>query len=126
MAGRKLPHSVVEERVETCYDKRFNSNETFTITDWIGYCHENYNDKSEQQYTDYWMKASTLYKNYWREKLEAHLDPAVNTMIELLGSDDEKIRQKAVEQVFKFTGNDVQKIEADIKGNITIDVNFGE
>lgn len=125
MAGRKLPHSVVDERVETCYNKRYSSNETFTITDWIAFCHETYNDKSEQQYTDYWMKASNLYKDYWREKLEAHLDPAVNTILELLGSEDEKVRQKAVEQVFKYTGNDIQKIEADIRGQVSIQLNWG-
>jgi len=125
MAGKKLPHSVVDERVNKCYDLRYKTNETFTHVNWIAYCHENYGDKSEQQYTDYWMKASNLYKEYWREKLDSHINPAVDRMIELLASDDEKVAQKAVEQIMKYSGNEIQKIDLDARVNV-IDVRFSE
>jgi hypothetical protein len=125
MAGTKLPHSIVDERIQTCYDLRYKDNNTFTHVQWQAYCHEHYNDKSEQQYTAYWMSASNLHKDYWREKLDAHISPAVDKMIELLASDDEKVAQKAIEHIMKYTGNDVQKIEADINLK-QIDVKFDE
>jgi len=48
------------------------------------------------------------------------LDPAMNTLFELLASDDEKIRQRAIDQIVKYTGNDIDKIEAKIDGEITL------
>ena len=42
----------------------------------------------------------------------------------LLGSDDEKIRQRAIDQIVKYTGNDIEKIEAKIEGNI--ELNWGD
>lgn len=125
MAGKKLPNSVVDERVRTCYELRFGSNSTFTHVEWIAYCKEHYKDKSEQQYTDYWMKASNLNKEYWREKLDAHISPAVDRMIELLASEDEKVVQKAIEQIFKYTGNDVERIDLNARVQ-TINVDFSK
>ena len=125
MAGTKLPHTEVDARVQTCYDLRYKDNTTFTHLMWISYCHENYNDKSEQQYTAYWMSASSLHKEYWQEKLESHLSPAVEKLIELLSSDDEKVSQRAIDQIMKYTGNDIQKIEADVNLK-TINVSFDE
>ena len=125
MAGTKLPHSIVDERIQTCYDLRYKDTTTFTHIMWVAYCHEHYNDKSEQQYTAYWMSASGLHKAYWQEKLETQLSPAVEKLIELLGSDNEAIASKAIDQIMKYTGNDINKIEADINVK-TIDVKFGE
>jgi len=48
------------------------------------------------------------------------LDPAMNELFGLLGSEDEKIRQRAIDQIVKYTGNDIQKIEAKIEGNIVL------
>lgn len=92
---------------------------------WIEYCHETYGDKSEKQYTDYWMKASNLQKEYWREKLDSHITPAVDRMIELLGSDDEKVAQKAIEHIMKYSGNEIQKIDLEARVNV-IDVDFSD
>ena len=125
MAGKKLPNSVIDERVQKCYDLRYKGNETFTHIKWIDYCHNTYGDKSEQQYTDYWMKASNLHKDYWREKLDSHITPAVDKMIELLASDDEKVAQKAIEQIMKYSGNEIQKIDLEARVNV-INVSFGE
>ena len=52
------------------------------------------------------------------------LDPAMGQLLGLLGSDDEKVRQRAVDQIVKYTGNDIEKIEAKIEGNI--ELNWGE
>ena len=120
MAGDRLSQSEVDSRVQECYDLRFNSNDGMTHKKWIEYCRENYDDKSEIQYSNYYAKASELYKDSWREKLSKQLDPAVNTLIELLASDDEKIRQRAVDQVMKYTGHDITQIEAKVEGEITL------
>lgn len=124
MAGTKLTQAEVDKRVQDCYDLRFNSNDGMTHKKWIAYCKENYDDKSEIQYSNYYAKASELYKDSWREKLSKQLDPAVNTLIELLASDDEKIRQRAVDQVMKYTGHDITQIEAKVEGNI--ELSWGE
>ena len=52
MAGSKLPKSETDSRVQQCYDMRYNSNDGLLFRNWMKYCHENYGDKSEQQYTD--------------------------------------------------------------------------
>jgi hypothetical protein len=52
------------------------------------------------------------------------LDPAMGQLLGLLASDDEKIRQRAVDQIVKYTGNDIEKIEAKIEG--TIELNWGD
>ena len=123
MAGSKLPKSETDSRVQQCYDMRYNSNDGLLFRNWVKYCHENYGDKSEQQYTAYWVSSSEIYQESWREKLSKQLDPAVNELIGLLASDDEKIRSRAVDQIMKYTGNDVEKIEAKIQGNI--ELNWG-
>lgn len=114
MAGNRLTADEVELRVSKCYELRFNGNESFGVKKWIEYCHENYSDKSEQQYTDYWMKAGERYQEGWRELLNKQLTPAILTLIELLASEDEKVRQRAVDQIMKYTGNDIERLQADI------------
>ena len=52
------------------------------------------------------------------------LNPAMDSLFELLASDDEKVRQRAIDQVVKYTGNDIEKIEAKIEGNI--ELNWGD
>jgi hypothetical protein len=48
------------------------------------------------------------------------LDPAMNELVLLLADEDPKIRQRAVDQIVKYTGNDIQKIEANIQGNVVL------
>lgn len=120
MAGHKLTQAEVDQRVQTCYDLRFNSNGGMTHRKWIEFCRKEYDDKSEIQYSNYYAKASELYKESWREKLSKQLDPAVDTLIELLASDDEKVRQRAVDQIMKYTGHDITQIEAKVEGEITL------
>jgi len=118
MAGKKLPKSETDLRIAKCYELRYEHKQGHK--EWIQYCHEHYGDKSEIQYTAYWTASTEIYQEHWREKLSKQLDPAVNTLIELLADEDAKVRQRAVDQIMKYTGNDIQQIEAKIEGNISL------
>jgi|TARA_R110000823_G_scaffold17263_1_gene54677 hypothetical protein len=122
MAGDKLTSGEVNDRVETCFKLRYS--EYFKQREWIKYCHEQYGDKSEKQYHQYWLKSKDLYQDSWRDKLSKQLDPAVNTLIELMASDDEKIRQRAIDQVFRYTGEEEVKVA--ISGEMSIKLNWGD
>jgi len=124
MAGVKLTHTEVDERVNKCFELRYNSESPILQKEWIKYCHENYGDKSEQQYHKYWSDAKEKYEEHWRSKLHKLLIPAMDELLSLLASDDEKIRQRAVDQIMKYTGNDIEKIEAKIEG--AIELNWGD
>jgi len=120
MAGNKLTHTEVDERVDKCFELRFKTDPPIQQREWIKYCHKHYSDKSEQQYHQYWAQAKERYDEGWRAKLSQMLDPAMDQLFALLSSDDEKIRQRAIDQIVKYTGNDIQKIEAKIEGNIQL------
>ena len=122
MSGIKLTSGEVNERVEACFDLRYKQG--YKQKQWIKYCHETYNDKSEKQYHQYWIKSKDLYDESWRDKLNKQLDPAVNTLIGLLASDDEKIRQRAVDQIIKYTGNDELKVV--ISGQMDVKLTWGD
>lgn len=107
----------VEARVNKCYELRFEVSPGITHTKWQEYCAENYGDRSAQQFTEYWMKSSQRYKEAWKEKLDTLIDPAVEKLFDLLGSDNDQISQRAVDQIFKLSGNITDKIEADV--NVT-------
>ena len=122
MAGDKLTSGEVNERVEQCFDLRYKQG--YKQKQWIKYCHETYNDKSEKQYHQYWIKSKDIYNESWRDKLEKQLDPAVNELIGLMASDDEKIRQRAIDQVFKYSGND--EIKLAVSGQVDISLTWGD
>ena len=124
MAGQKLTKAEVDERVDKCLELRFQANTPILQKEWIKYCKENYGDKSEQQYHKYWSDARDKYEEMWRAKLSKLLDPALDELYSLLSSDDEKMRSRAVDQIMKYSGNDIQQIEAKIEG--TIELNWGE
>ena len=126
MAGEKLNKVEVLKRVDKCMELRYYppSGNPILQKQWIQYCHDNYGDKSEQQYHKYWSDAREKYEENWRAKLNKMLDPAMDRLFELLVSDDEKIRQRAIDQIVKYTGNDIEKIEAKIEGNI--ELNWGD
>jgi len=124
MAGKKLTHTEVDERIDKCLELRYNSEDAILFKEWIKYCHNNYGDKSEQQYSAYWASAREKYEEQWRAKLSKLLDPAMNELFTLLADEDPKVRQRAVDQVMKYTGNDIERIEAKIEGNITL--NWGD
>jgi hypothetical protein len=124
MPGNKLGKPETDSRVNKCLDLRYNATDPILFKDWIKYCKNEYGDKSEQQYSAYWAKAKEQYDERWRTKLNAMLDPAMGQLLGLLASDDEKIRSRAVDQIVKYTGNDIEKIEAKIDGNIQL--NWGD
>lgn len=120
MAGTKLTHTEVDERVDKCLELRYEANDPILFKDWIKYCHKHYGDKSEQQYSAYWASAREKYEERWRAKLNKLLDPAMNELFSLLSDEDPKVRQRAVDQIVKYTGNDIEKIEAKIEGKIEL------
>ena len=124
MAGTKLSSGEVEARVNKCLELRYKADIPILQREWIKYCHQEYNDKSEQQYHAYWSMARDRYEENWRAKLSKMLSPAMDELFNLLADDDPKIRQRAIDQIVKYTGNDVEKIEAKIDGNITL--NWGD
>jgi len=123
MAGVKSTDAEVMARVEECYNLRYNHK--FGNKQWLSHCHKTYGDKSEKTYNTYWMKSGELYKEAWQEKLSKLLEPATDELYNLLASDDAKIRQQAVNQIMKYTGNEIQRIEADIKVE-QINLNWGD
>lgn len=120
MAGEKLPTVEVQKRVDKCLELRYYSERPILQKQWIAYCHEHYGDKSEQQYHKYWSDARDKYEENWKAKLHKMLDPAMNELYSLLANDDAKVRQRAIDQIVKYTGNDIEKIEAKIDGNIEL------
>jgi len=122
MAGNKLTHTEVQERVDKCFDLRYKQG--YKQHQWIKYCHEHYGDKSEKQYHAYWASAKDNYDNGWKDKLNRLLDPAVNELSSLLASEDERLRSRAVDQVMKYTGNEEVKVA--IQGNLDIKLNWGD
>ena len=117
MAGTRLPQDEYDKRVKKCYELRFLNQTPFGVKDWLDYCKEHFPDKSQQQHTKMWADAGNLYQDHWKDKLNKQLDPAINALIELLASDNEKIRQRAVDQILRYTGHDVDKQE--IKQEVT-------
>ena len=122
MAGIKLTDALVQERVDNCFTNRYVKG--MRQVDWIKYCNNEYGDKSEKTYCTYWSKSTQKYTDAWKEKLNKQLDPAVNALISLLASDSEKIRQRAVDQIFKLTGNEETRIA--IEGSMDIKLTWGD
>lgn len=121
MAGIKLSDKELQEIVKEAYELRYNQN--YTQERYVKYAKEKYN-KSEQQCCQYFLKAKDYHYDVWKDLLEKQLTPAVQELIRLMADGDPKVRQRAVDQIMKYTGNDVQKIQAELKGDIK--VNFGE
>lgn len=110
----------VGKRAQECYKLRYETPESITQDRWVEHCHKVYNDRSEQTYCTYWSKAKDMYDENWKERLQKMLGPATDELFSLLASEDQKIRQRAIDQIMRYTGNDVQKIQADIKGEISV------
>ena len=122
MSGIKMTDAEINKRVELCFDMRYK--EGMRQVDWVKYCHEHYDDKSEKTYISYWIKSKDLYQESWRDKLSKQLDPAVNELIRLLASDDEKVRQRAIDQIMKYNGED--EIKVAVTGQMDINLTWGD
>jgi len=122
MAGTKINDKELKDRVSKAYDLRYNQN--YTQERYVEFCHTEYGDKSEQQYCQYFLKAREVYDESWKERLQKLLGPAVDELTRALASEDEKIRTRAIDQIMKYTGNDIQKIQAEVSGEVKI--TFGD
>lgn len=114
MAGDRLTTAQVLERVDKCLELRYTSDRPILQKQWIAYCHDTYGDKSEQQYHAYWASAKEKYEEGWRAKLDGMLEPAMEVLLELLHSDNNQVRQRAIDQILKYSGNDIDKQAIDI------------
>ena len=120
MAGTKLNSKEIEDIVRKAYDLRYNEN--YTQERYVKWAKEEYG-KSEQQCCQYFLKAKHYHTTVWKDLLEKQLTPAVEELIRLMADENPKIRSRAVDQIVKYTGNDIQKIQAEIKGDIEVSFN---
>ena len=120
MAGTRLTQDEYDNRVQTCYTLRFENSEPFGVKEWLEYCAEHYPDKSQQQHTKMWSDAGQLYQKAWQDRLEGLLGPAVEKIRDNLYDEDGRINSKAIDQIFRYSGNDIQKIQADISADVKV------
>ena len=113
----------LDRRVKQAYELRYNQG--YSQAEYVKWAKEEYGDKSEQQYCQYFLKARQFNDQVWKDLLERQLEPAVHEIIKLMADEDPKVRQRAIDQVFKYTGNDIQKIDASVAGAMDIKVSFG-
>ncbi len=114
----------VELRAKECYKLRYETSPAITQEKWVEHCHKIYGDRSEQTYCTYWSKAKDMFQESWKERLSKLLGPAVDELTRALASEDEKIRTRAIDQIMKYNGEDIQRIQAEVKGDIK--VSFGD
>ncbi len=123
--GIRLTDVEVQRRVDNCFNLRYNSEKPILQREWIEVCKKQYGDKSIPMYTHYWMKAKNDYDEIWRGSLEGMLKGATDSLRESLNSDIPSIKQRAIDQIMKYTGNDIQKHL--IKGQVEhYNIKFGE
>ena len=118
MAGNKLSDKEIKDRIKKAYELRYEEN--YTQERYVKWAKEYYGDKSEQQLCQYFTKAKELYEETWKDLLQKQLKPATQELIRLMADENPKIRDAAIAKIFKYTGNDIQKIQADIKGEIKV------
>jgi len=107
--SNRLSNVDIEKRVAKCGELRYKAENGITQARWIEYCQQHYGDKSVPTYLNYWMKAKEAYEEEWKGKLDRLLVPAQNELRRLLEDPNPSIRQKAIDQIMKYSGNDVQK-----------------
>lgn len=121
--SRRLTDIEVQRRVDRCFNLRYMADKPILQREWIELCKKEYGDKSVPTYQHYWVKAKNDYDEQWRANLEGMLKPAMEELQELLRSDNPMIKQKAIDQIVKYTGNDVQKHLVAVQN---ISIGFGE
>ena len=121
--SRRLTDIEVQRRVDNCFNLRYKSEKPILQREWIELCQKEYGDKSIPTYTHYWMKAKNDYDEQWRANLEGMLRPAMIELQDLLRSDNPLVKQRAIDQIIKYSGNDVQKHLVAIQD---ISIGFGE
>lgn len=123
MAGTKLNDKEIQERVRKAYELRYL--EGYTQEKYVKWAKENYADKSEQQYCQYFLKARENYEETWKDLLEKQLHPATQELVRLLADENAKVRADAVKMIYRYTGNEV--IKQQIEGSLDIKkISFGD
>lgn len=105
----RLSNIEVQRRVDECFDLRFNADKPILQRQWIDHCKEKYGDKSIPTYQHYWNLAKQEHDERWRGTLEGLLEETVVALQEGLRSDNHYTRSKTIDQIMKYSGNDVQK-----------------
>ena len=105
----RLPQPEIDRRVLNCINLRYKADKPILQREWVELCKEQYGDKSVPQYINYWMKAKEEWEEGWRGELENLLEPAIETLREGLSSDNHYVRSKTIDQIWKMSGNDIQK-----------------
>jgi len=120
MAGTKSNDKEIQEIVKKAYHLRYIEN--YTQEKYVKWAKVEYS-KSEQTCCSYFLKAKEYHSEVWKDLLEKQLTPAVEELIRLMADDNPKIRQQAIAQIFKYSGNDIikQEISATID---TVSVKF--
>lgn len=117
----RLTSVEVQRRVDKCIDLRYKADKPILQREWLDYCDKHYGDKSHPQFLNYWMTAKEQYEEGWKGRLEGLLEPAMQELTDLLRSDNPLIKQRAIDQIYKMSGYDIQKhlLKAQVE-NITI------
>lgn len=120
--GWKHTDAVIQERVEKAYDFRYN--QKGKMKEWVAICKKTYGDRSERIYESYWNKAKQQYTEAWQSQVEQMIQPAMEELLALLQDGNERTRQEAVNQIMKYSGNAIQKIDMDVRGDIKLNFDF--
>ena len=123
MAGNKVNNKELKEIVEKAYDLRYNQN--YGQKRYVAWAKKEYG-KSEQQCCQYFLKAKDYHTTVWKDLLEKQLSTVVEELIRLMGDENPKIRDAAIGKIFKYSGNEIQKIQAEVKGDIEVSFNSPE
>jgi len=117
----RLTNVEIQRRVDDCILLRYKAEKPILQREWLDYCDSNFGDKSKPQYLNYWMTAKEQYEEGWRGNLENLIEPAIDVLRQGLSSDNHYVRSKTIDQIWKMSGNDIQKhlIKGQIE-NITI------
>ena len=117
----RLPQPAIQRRIDECIDLRYKSDVPILQREWIEHCRDKYGDKSVPQYINYWVSAKEQYEEKYRGMLDNLIEPAIQGLREGLSSDNHYVRSKTIDQIWKMSGNDVQKHQHLIQ---TINVGF--
>ena len=129
--GAPPPHSnrerltviEVQRRVDECFNLRFESEKPILQRQWVDHCKDKYGDKSIPTYLHYWNLAKQEYDERWKGTLEGLLQSAVEKLQDGLNSENHYVRSKTIDQIMKFSGNDIQKHQVLLQN---INIGFGE
>ena len=118
---KRLTAVEIQRRVDECILLRYKADKPILQREWIDYCKEKWGDKSVPQFLNYWVTAKEQYEEGWRGSLENLIEPAIDVLREGLSSDNHYVRSKTIDQIWKMSGNDIQKhlVKGQIE-NITI------